>query len=169
MAKIAFVVAVADNGIIGRDGQLPWRLSSDLKMFRRLTMGKPIIMGRRTWESLPKRPLDGRDNIVITRDTTFSAEDAHVAGSVDAALALAEQLAKTRNADEIAVIGGAQVYRAMLDRVDRIYWTQVHGVPEGDTIFPQPDPQAWREVMSEPIAQTERDQYAATLKILERF
>lgn len=168
MAIIAFVVAVAENGVIGRDGALPWRLSSDLKMFRRLTMGKPIIMGRRTWESLPKRPLDGRDNIVITRTADYRANGAHVAGSVDAALALAQRLAEERGADEIAVIGGAQVYRDMMERVDRIYWTQVHGAPEGDTVFPELDAQEWREVGREPIDQTDRDQYAATLKIMER-
>lgn len=166
--EVAFVVAVAENGVIGRDGTLPWRLSSDLKMFRRLTMGKPIIMGRRTWESLPKRPLDGRDNIVITRAADYRADGAHVAGSVDAALALAQRLAGERGVDEIAVIGGAQVFRDMMERVDRIYWTQVHGSPEGDTIFPELDAQEWREVGREPIDQTDRDQYAATLKIMER-
>lgn len=162
------MVAVADNGVIGHEGQLPWRLSSDLKMFRQLTMGKPIVMGRKTWESLPKRPLDGRDNIVITRDSAYRAEGAHVACSADAALELAGKLAKARGADEIAIIGGSQVFDDMMDRVDLMYWTHVHGAPEGDTIFPQFDAKAWREVSSEKLAQTERDQYAATLKILER-
>lgn len=169
MAILAFVVAVAENGVIGSKGRLPWRLSSDLKMFRRLTMGKPIIMGRRTWESLPKRPLDGRENIVITRDPAYNAEGAHVVHSADAALALAQRLAEEYGVDEIAVIGGGQVYRDLMDRADRIYWTQVHGAPEGDTVFPPLDSESWREVSSEPIARTERDQYAATLRILERI
>lgn len=168
MARVAFVVAVAENGVIGKDGDLPWRLSSDLKMFRKLTMGKPIIMGRRTWQSLPKRPLDGRDNIVITRDADFRADGAHVVNSVDAALELAQKSADARGADEIAVIGGAQVYRDTLDRADRIYWTEVHGAPEGDTVFPALDREKWREVDSEPIIRTDRDQYSATLKIWER-
>lgn len=168
MIKIAFVIAVAENGVIGKDGDLPWRLSSDLKMFRQLTMNKPIIMGRRTWESLPKRPLDGRDNIVVTRDTNFKAEGAHVVHSIDAALELGRKFAEARGADEISVIGGAQIYKDTLDRADRIYLTEVHGAPEGDTVFPPLDGEKWREVGSEPIIQTERDQYSATLKIMER-
>lgn len=168
MAKITFVIAVAENGVIGKDGGLPWRLSSDLKMFRRLTMDKPIIMGRRTWESLPKRPLDGRDNIVITRDLDFRADGAHVVHSVEDALELGRKFASSRGADEIAVIGGAQIYKDTLDHADRIYLTEVHGTPEGDTVFPALDRQIWREVGSEPIIQTERDQYSATLKIMER-
>ena len=162
------MVAVAENGVIGRDGDLPWRLSSDLKMFRRLTMGKPIVMGRRTWDSLPKRPLDGRDNIVVTRDRDYSAEGAYVVGTIDEALALGEKLAQAREADEVAVIGGAQIFRDTLGRAERIYWTAVHGAPEGDTVFPKLPEDEWREVAREEIPQTERDQYAATLRILER-
>lgn len=169
MVKVAFVVAVAENGVIGRNGDLPWRLSSDLKLFRRLTMGKPIVMGRRTWESLPKRPLDGRDNIVVTRNADFKADGAYVVTSVDAALTLARELAEARNVDEIAVIGGAQIYQDTLNQADRVYWTQVHGAPEGDTIFPPLDAEIWREVGREAIPRTERDQYAATLKIMDRI
>lgn len=167
MCKIAFVIAVAENRVIGKDGDLPWRLSSDLKLFRRLTMNKPIIMGRRTWESLPRRPLDGRDNIVLTRDRNFAAEGAHVVHSVEAALELGRKFAEARGVDEISVIGGAQIYESMLEHADRIYLTEVHGSPEGDTIFPPLDSAKWQEVGSEPINQTERDQYSATLKIME--
>src|SRR5690606_42008351 len=120
-------------------GDLPWRLSSDLKLFRRLTMNKPIIMGRRTWESLPRRPLDGRDNIVLTRDRNFAAEGAHVVHSVEAALELGRKFAEARGVDEISVIGGAQIYESMLEHADRIYLTEVHGSPEGDTVFPPLD------------------------------
>jgi len=167
MCKIAFVIAVAENRVIGKDGDLPWRLSSDLKLFRRLTMNKPIIMGRRTWESLPRRPLDGRDNIVLTRDRNFAAEGAHVVHSVEAALELGREFAEARGVDEISVIGGAQIYESMLEHADRIYLTEVHGSPEGDTVFPPLDSAKWQEVGSEPINQTERDQYSATLKIME--
>lgn len=167
MCKIAFVIAVAENRVIGKDGDLPWRLSSDLKLFRRLTMNKPIIMGRRTWESLPRRPLDGRDNIVLTRDRNFAAEGAHVVHSVEAALELGRKFAEARGVDEISVIGGAQIYESMLEHADRIYLTEVHGSPEGDTVFPPLDSAKWQEVGSEPINQTERDQYSATLKIME--
>ena len=167
MCKIAFVIAVAENRVIGKDGHLPWRLSSDLKLFRRLTMNKPIIMGRRTWESLPRRPLDGRDNIVLTRDRNFAAEGAHVVHSVEAALELGREFAEARGVDEISVIGGAQIYESMLEHADRIYLTEVHGSPEGDTVFPPLDSAKWQEVGSEPINQTERDQYSATLKIME--
>ncbi len=167
-AVIAFVVAVARNGVIGRDGQLPWRLSTDLKLFRRLTMGKPIVMGRKTWETLPKRPLDGRDNIVVTRDAAFRAEGAIVAHSVDDALRIARDLADARGVDEVAVIGGAEIYRATLAAAGRIYLTEVDALPEGDTQFPELDPAVWREVSREPLERGPRDEFAAELVILER-
>lgn len=166
---IAFVVAVAENGVIGRNGGLPWRLSSDLKLFRRLTMGKPIIMGRRTWVSLPKRPLDGRENIVVSRDVFFEAEGAHVAGDAEHALRLARDFARKRGVDEISVIGGAALYEALLPEADRIYWTAVHGAPEGDTTFPDFDLAGWRIVSEEPIARGPNDEFAATLRVLERM
>ena len=132
---ITLVVAVAENGVIGRDGGLPWRLSSDLKTFRRLTMGKPLIMGRRTFQSL-KKPLDGRDNIVVTRDDGFRPDGAIVVPSFEAALARAKDCAKARGTDEIMVIGGADIFAASLPLAGRIYKTEVHGRPEGDTLMP---------------------------------
>lgn len=165
---VAFVVAVAENGVIGRNGGLPWRLSSDLKLFRRLTMGKPIIMGRRTWVSLPKRPLDGRDNIVVSRDISFQADGAHVASDAEHALRLARNLAQERGVNEIAVIGGAAIYEALLDAADRLYWTSVHGAPEGDTTFPEFDFSGWKLICEEPIERGPKDDFGATLRILER-
>ncbi|MBU2582014.1 MAG: dihydrofolate reductase [Alphaproteobacteria bacterium] len=165
---VAFVVAVADNGVIGRNGGLPWRLSSDLKLFRRLTMGKPIIMGRKTWVSLPKRPLDGRDNIVVTRDLAFEAEGAHVAADTEHALRLGQALAGERGAGEVAVIGGAAIYEALIDAADRIYLTAVHGEPDGDTTFPVFDLTGWRIVSEEPIERGARDEFDATLRVMER-
>lgn len=165
---LTYVVAVAENGVIGRDGGLPWRLSSDLKLFRRLTMGKPIIMGRKTWQSLPKRPLDGRPNIVVTRDKSFQAPGAIVVQDSAKAVELGLELAKAAGADEVAVIGGAALYADLLPAVRRIYWTQVHGSPEGDTRFPEFDLSDWIAVSEEPIARGPNDQFRATLKVIER-
>lgn len=165
---VSFVVAVAKNGVIGRDGDLPWRLSSDLKMFRRLTMGKPILMGRKTWVSLPRKPLDGRDNIVVTRDRAFADDGAIVAHSVADALAIGREAARRRGVDEIAVIGGAEIFRETLPRAGRIYLTEVDATPDGDTCFPPLDPTAWRLASSEPIPRGPKDEAAAVLQILER-
>lgn len=165
---VAFVVAVAENGVIGNDGRLPWRLASDLKMFRRLTLGKPILMGRRTWESLPKKPLDQRDNIVVTRTPGFLAEGAELVEGPEAALHRGLEKAAQRGADEIAVIGGASLYEALMEKAGRLYWTTVHGAPDGDTIFPEFDWQAWELVWEEALPRGDRDDYAATLKVYER-
>ena len=166
-AKITLVVAVARNGVIGRDGGLPWRLSSDLKTFRRLTMGKPLIMGRRTFQSLGK-PLDGRDNLVVTRDAAFAAPGAEVFPDLEAALAMAQTRASARDVDEIMVIGGAGLYRQIIGRADRLYWTEVDATPDGDTHFPAFDRTGWREVAREAIPCGPKDDHAATLITLER-
>jgi dihydrofolate reductase len=164
---LSLIVAVAENGVIGRDGGLPWRLSSDLKTFRRLTMGKPMIMGRRTYDSIGK-PLDGRDNIVVTRDPFFEVAGVSACASVSEALTLARVLAMTRGADEIMVIGGAAIYDAVLPLADRIYFTQVHAKPEGDRHFTALDPKTWTEVSREPLPKGERDDFASTLITYER-
>ena len=127
--EIVFYVARADNGIIGRDGGLPWRLPEDLKRFKAMTMGKPMVMGRRTFESFPK-PLPGRRHIVLTRDPAWSAEGAEVVHSVDDAIALAGDV------PELAVIGGAEVFALFMPLVDRIELTEVHRSVEGDTKMP---------------------------------
>lgn len=164
---LSLIVAVAENNVIGKDGHLPWRLSSDLKTFRRLTMGKPIVMGRRTFDSIGK-PLDGRDNIVVTRDTLFAREGISTAHTVDDALTLARVLARTSGADEIMVIGGADVYRSVLPEADRIYLTRVHANPDGDRTFEPLEAAEWREVSREELPQGAKDQYPATLIVLER-
>ncbi len=166
--KISFVVAASENGVIGRDGGLPWRQSSDLKTFRRLTMGKPMIMGRRTFESIGK-PLDGRDNIVVTRDPFFEVNGVSVAPSVADAVTLARVLAMTRGADEIMVIGGAQIYDALLPIADRIYLTRIHAEVEGDRHLPPLDPARWREVSREVLPKGERDDHAASLFVYDRI
>jgi dihydrofolate reductase len=164
---ITLVVAVADNGVIGRNGGLPWRLSSDLKTFRRLTMGKPLIMGRRTFQSL-KKPLDGRDNIVVSRDDNFRHDGAIVAPSFAAALAQAERCARARGVDEVMVIGGADIFAESLPIAGRIYKTEVRGNPEGDTLMPEVDWSRWQEISREALSRGERDDYDATLIVLER-
>ena len=164
---ISLIVAVADNGIIGRGGTLPWRISSDLKTFRRLTMGKPMIMGRRTFESLGK-PLDGRDNIIVTRNTDYEPEGTIVARDFAAALGIAHKCAHARGADEIAVIGGTAVFEAALPIATRIYKTEVHGNPPGDAYFPPVDWSEWIEAAREPLARGPKDDFTATLVVLDR-
>lgn len=158
---------MARNGVIGRDGALPWRLSSDLKTFRRLTMGKPLIMGRKTWESL-RKPLDGRDNIVVSRDAGYRPDGAIMAGSIGEALAVADRCAKARGADEIMVIGGAAIFQEVLEQAARIYWTDVEGEVEGDVHFPGFEREGWREVSSQPLPRGEKDDFSAVLRVFER-
>ncbi len=164
---ISFVVAVAENGVIGRDGAIPWRVPSDLKIFRRLTMGKPVIMGRKTYDSIGK-PLEGRDNIVVTRNAGFSAPGVERAGSIEEALDLAGEKAAARGVEEITVIGGAEIFLGVLARANRIYLTRIHARPDGDTFFPELDPGVWREVSVEPVPPDSRDTARATLHTYER-
>ena len=130
-------------------------------------MGKPVIMGRRTFQSLPK-PLEGRDNLVVTRDASFKAPGAEVFTALDPALQRARELANARQTDEIMVIGGAELYAQVLERANRIYWTEVDAKPEGDTYFPPLDPARWVETAREAIPRGPKDDHAATLLILDR-
>lgn len=163
--KLTFVVAIAKNGVIGRDGGLPWRLSSDMKRFKATTMGKPVLMGRKTWESLPRKPLPGRQNLVLTRDADFVAQDAWVYTDLDAMVAAGRAMAK--DAGEACVIGGAQLYNALLARADRIVLTEVDLAPEGDA-FLRLDLSGWREVSREDVPRGEKDDAAFTVRVLER-
>jgi dihydrofolate reductase len=138
---ISLILARADNGVIGNKGGLPWRLPDDLRRFKSLTMGKPCIMGRKTWESLPKRPLPGRTNIVVTRGCAFAAEGAAVVHSFKEALDRAQK----ESPAEIMVIGGAEIFAAALARASRIHLTEIHAAPQGDVRFPAFAPQQWRE------------------------
>ena len=135
-ARITLVVAVAENSVIGWQGGLAWHQSSDLKFFRKVTMNKPLIMGRKTFESIGK-PLDGRDNIVITRNTAFEAPGILVAANLEDALEIAREKARGRGVDEIPVIGGAQIYALALPEAKRIYLSEIHSSPDGDTFFPK--------------------------------
>lgn len=148
---IVFHLARADNGVIGRDGQLPWHLPADLKRFKAGTMGKPMVMGRKTFESFPS-PLPGRRHIVLTRDRSWHAPGAEVAHDPEAALALAGD-------GEVAVIGGAEVFALFLPHADRIELTEVHAAPEGDAVVPAFE--GWREVAREDFpAEGERPAYS---------
>jgi dihydrofolate reductase len=164
---VVLVVAVADNGVIGQGGKLPWRLKSDLRLFRAVTMGKPVLMGRKTYVSIGK-PLAGRTNIVVSRDRTFSAPGIVVAPGVGEALASARGDALRRGADEIAVIGGAEIYAQTLPVADRLIVTQVHMRPPGDTILPPIDPAVWRVVECSEHAAGPDDAANFTLMVYER-
>lgn len=142
---IVLVAAIAENGVIGRDNALPWRLKSDMAHFRAVTMGKPVVMGRKTYRSIG-RPLKGRATIVVSRDPTFAAPGAVVAASLDAALTVAHGDALRRGADAIAIAGGAEIYRQIMERATRLAITRVHLQAEGDTRFPPIDPGLWREI-----------------------
>lgn len=152
---------MAENGVIGRDNQLPWRLPADLAHFKRLTMGKPIIMGRRTWESLPGL-LPHRRHIVISRDPDYVAQGAEVTTSLDDALLLAG------DADEMMVVGGANLYAQTLPMAARLYLTYVHDTFEGDTRFPEFDMCAWREISRERHEPDGRNPHAYSFVTMER-
>jgi dihydrofolate reductase len=142
--KVVLVAAIGENNVIGRDGQLPWKISSDLRHFRALTLDKPVIMGRKTFQSIGKA-LDRRNNIVITRDPDFSAAAVETAATLEAALAQAREDAKRSGADEIMIIGGADIFAAAMPLADRLEITHVHASPVGDVYFPAIDAEYWRE------------------------
>jgi dihydrofolate reductase len=142
MSDITLVVAAAENGIIGQDGGIPWRIPDDLKRFKALTMGYPIVMGRKTWDSLPKKPLPGRTNIVVTRQAGWTAEGAVTAHSLE------DAVAKAGDADEIFVIGGAEIYAAALPLANCIELTEVHAAFDGDAVLPALEGE-WDEVFRE--------------------
>ena len=157
---ITLIVAVADNGVIGRNNALPWHLPEDLKRFKRLTMGKPIVMGRKTFESIGK-PLPGRHNIIVTRDANYRREGATVVHGIDEAVLAAEAAA------EIMVIGGADLFRLFLPRATRIHLTRVHGDIEGDVLWPALD-DTWGVVESELHAADERHAWSMTFEVWEK-
>jgi dihydrofolate reductase len=142
--EIVLIAAIAENGVIGRDNKLPWRIKSDMQYFRSLTMGKPVVMGRKTFQSIGK-PLKGRTNIVVSRDPAFVGEGILVAPDVTRALEAARGDALRRGADSIAIIGGTEIFRQTMPLADRLALTLVHAKPEGDTVFPLIDRKLWRE------------------------
>jgi len=158
---VTLIVAVADNGVIGRDNGLPWHLPEDLKRFKRLTLGKPIVMGRRTYDSIGK-PLPGRQNIVVTRDPNYRPEGVSVVHDPEAALRAAGEAA------EVMVIGGAELFRVFLPRARRIHLTRVHGDVAGDVMWPALDSREWQVVEREAHGLDERHAFAMTFEVWER-
>lgn len=157
MPELVLIAAVARNGIIGADNDMPWRLSSDLKHFKKLTLGKPVIMGRKTFLSFGGKPLPGRPHVVISRDPAYAPEGAESATSFEAAFERASALAAELGVDEVMCIGGGQIYGQAIDRADRLEITEVDAEPSGDTRFPEIDPALWRETSRLPGERTEKD------------
>lgn len=173
---LSLIVAVSENGVIGRAGDIPWTIPADMRHFKAATLGKPVIMGRKTWDSLPGR-LPGRTNIVITRNESFHEDGVIRAASFEDACAIAqsqvqgleqEQGQGQEKTGEIMVIGGAGVYRLALPHADRVYLTRVHGTIDGDTYFPDLDPAAWVERSREYVAKTGKASHDCTFILLER-
>jgi dihydrofolate reductase len=164
---IILVVAVAENGVIGRDNAMPWRIKSDLKYFRSVTINKPVIMGRKTYASIGK-PLPGRTNIVVTRNADFAAPGILVAPGIEQALSAARGDALRRGTNEIAVIGGTEIFAQTLASADRIALTRVHANPPGDTYMPPIDAKVWRETGRIPHEPGPGDDYGFTIVQYER-
>ena len=161
-------VARARNGVIGREGGLPWRLKSDLQIFKAITIGKPGIMGRKTWDSLPRKPLPGRTNLVLSRDIEFEPEGALVCETFSEAAGIARDQAEDDGVDEFCVIGGAALFEIALPKAKRLYLTEVAAEVEGDVMFPAFDESAWREVRREAHPAGPDDDFPFVLRVLER-
>jgi dihydrofolate reductase len=165
---LAIVVARARNGVIGHAGGLPWRLKSDMALFKATTLGKPVIMGRKTWDSLQKQPLPGRLNIVLSRNAAFEPSGAVVCDDLAEALAIAREQAAEDGASEVCVIGGEALFEAALPKARRLYLTEVDADVEGDARFPAFDEGIWREVRREAHAAGPQDDHPFVFRMLER-
>jgi dihydrofolate reductase len=161
-------IARARNGVIGKGGTLPWRLKTDLAIFRSVTMGKPVIMGRKTWDSLPKKPLVGRTNIVLSRDGSFEPRGAVVCEDFSEAVSIAREQAEEDGASEICVIGGASLFELALKKARRIYLTDVDAEVDGDVVLSPLDESQWTEVRAERHEASDVDEYPFTVRVLER-
>ena len=165
---LALVVARARNGVIGRAGDLPWRLKSDMALFKASTLGKPVIMGRKTWDSLQKRPLPGRTNIVLSRDGAFEPPGAVVCERFDEAVAIGREQAAEDGVDDVCIIGGQQVFALALPKARRLYISEVDAEVDGDAHFPDFDESVWREVRRASHPAGEGDDYPFVFRVLER-
>lgn len=165
--KIAMIVAMAKNRVIGRDNKLPWYLPNDLKYFKQATMGKPILMGRRTFDSIG-RPLPGRTNIILTRNQDWSAEGVKVVHSLPEAVALAASIAEINGQNELMIIGGDQIYQSALADADRLYLTEVHADVDGDAYFPEFDRAEWQEIGREDFSAEGPNPYDYSFVVLDR-
>ncbi len=171
MAQIplALVVARAKNNVIGAKGGIPWRLKTDLVNFKAITLFKPVIMGRATWDSLPFRPLPGRLNIVLSRDGSFEPKGALPCERLEEAVSIAREHAEEDGATEVCIIGGAQIYEALLPRAQRLYITEVDAEIGGDTLFPDFDPAQWQETSRQDHAAGPDDDHAFSFRVLDRL
>jgi len=165
---LAIVAARGRNGVIGRAGGLPWRLKSDMALFKAITLGKPVVMGRRTWEGLPRRPLPGRLNVVLSRDGAFEPAGAVVCDRFAEAVSIACEQAAEDGAEEVCVIGGTALFALALPKARRLHLTEVDAAPEGDAWFPLLDEAEWIEVRREDHAAGPTDDHAFVLRVLER-
>jgi len=165
---IAMIAAVGRNGAIGAGGELPWRLPSDFAFYKRTTMGKPLIMGRKTFESIGK-PLPGRTNIVVTRQEGYAPEGVEVYADLDAAIARGREIAARDGVDEVFINGGGEIYRAAMEKADRLYITHVDAEPEGDTFFPEIDPVVWKGRDVSEVVPGERDSAKFVVRVYERW
>ena len=166
--RLSMIVACTRNGVIGDQGKMPWRLPSELAHFKRTTLGKPVLMGRKTWDSLFVKPLPGRDNLVLTRDKNFNAEGAQGFDDFDAMQEQAKKRATACGANEVMVIGGAMLYGLALPHADRIYLTQIEADIAGDTHFDLPNPSQWHLTSSTAGANGPNDDHPYTIKIFDR-
>jgi len=162
-------IARARNAVIGKDGGLPWRLKSDLQIFKQVTLGKPVIMGRKTFESLPGGALKGRMNIVLTRDGSYEPKGAVVCEDFSEAVQIGREQAEEDGVDEVCVIGGASIFELALTRARRLYLTDVEAEVEGDTVLSPIDESRWREVRRDAYPASEVDDYPFTFRVLERL
>lgn len=167
--RVSLIAAVAANGVIGHGSGMPWRLSSDIKRFKALTMGKPVVVGRKTFETFGK-PLPGRTNIVVTRQGDYRplTGDALVVTSLDQALSRARAVAEESGADEVMILGGGEIYAATIGQADRLYITHVEALPAGNTVFPAIDPAVWQAVSREALPAGEQDSAATVFTVYER-
>lgn len=157
---VSIFVAVSRNGVIGRDGDMPWRLSTDLKRFKAMTLGKPMVVGRKTLDSFGGKPLPGRPHVVVTRQTDFAVAGAEVAASLEEAVARAQEIAAETGADEIGILGGGQIYAQAIALADRLYVTHVEAdIEDGDTVFPAIDPAVFEKVDEILVPAGEKDSY----------
>ena len=166
--KLSLIAARSRNGAIGLDGNLPWRLAEDLAFFKSVTLGHPIIMGRKTWESLPRRPLPGRENIVLSRDWAYRAAGARVYTAMRPAIEAGKALARAEDKREVFVVGGEAIYAATLPHADMIYITEVDTEIDGDAFFPMFDEDKFEEVTSRAVEADEKNDHAFRLRVLKR-
>lgn len=159
--ELSIIVAMDRNRVIGNNDSLPWHISADLKHFKKITMGKPIVMGRKTHESIG-RPLPGRENIIITRDRSYQAEGCTVLNSID------DIFEYCKGVEEVMITGGSEIYKHTLDQTARLYLTEVHAEVEGDTFFPELDRKEWQEVSRETHAADEKNDFDYSFVVLNK-